>query len=284
MNYEQIYYNLISKARARASSKIEARAVLDGYSECHHIIPKCIGGTDDISNLVHLSAREHFVSHLLLTKIYPKEYKLLYACFRMLFTNHNEERLRGKTYEELKLKVYLFRKTQNKDNNEGYAISSQKQSGRTKETHEYKARHAFLLTGRTKDNNEGYARISEKTIGVPKPTVSAALAGRTKETHSYIEERAKKVSETLTGRTKETCPGRASAAKAISGRTKETHEYLAIQSERQNILPKDIRNEIVKRRNNNETFVSIHAWVISLGYEIGYTAVTHIYKREKVLQ
>lgn len=40
-----------------------------GYSEKHHIIPKCLGGSNDISNIVSLTAREHFICHLLLVKI-----------------------------------------------------------------------------------------------------------------------------------------------------------------------------------------------------------------------
>jgi hypothetical protein len=40
-----------------------------GYFEKHHVIPKCLGGSNDPSNIVHLTAREHFICHLLLVKI-----------------------------------------------------------------------------------------------------------------------------------------------------------------------------------------------------------------------
>lgn len=46
MNYEQIYNQLIDRARTR---------VLTGYKERHHITPRCIGGNDDVSNLVDLT-------------------------------------------------------------------------------------------------------------------------------------------------------------------------------------------------------------------------------------
>ena len=62
MNYSAIYDALVSKARYRN---------LTGYRESHHIIPKCMGGSDECSNLVEFTAREHFVAHRLLTKIYP---------------------------------------------------------------------------------------------------------------------------------------------------------------------------------------------------------------------
>jgi len=38
------------------------------YYERHHIIPKSLGGSDGQQNLVKLTAREHFVCHLLLVK------------------------------------------------------------------------------------------------------------------------------------------------------------------------------------------------------------------------
>jgi hypothetical protein len=41
-----------------------------GYSEQHHILPKSMGGSNNASNLVRLTGREHFVAHLLLARIY----------------------------------------------------------------------------------------------------------------------------------------------------------------------------------------------------------------------
>ena len=40
------------------------------YLEKHHIIPKSLGGTNDASNLVKFTARQHYIAHLLLYKIY----------------------------------------------------------------------------------------------------------------------------------------------------------------------------------------------------------------------
>ena len=49
------------------------------YYEKHHIIPKSIGGTNDISNLVYLTAREHFIAHWLLFKIYETSSNIKHA-------------------------------------------------------------------------------------------------------------------------------------------------------------------------------------------------------------
>jgi hypothetical protein len=59
----------------------------DGKGEKHHIIPKSCGGHPKcFTNIVHLSHREHFVCHLLLTRMFPGgEYKnkMNYALFTM---------------------------------------------------------------------------------------------------------------------------------------------------------------------------------------------------------
>lgn len=78
MNYEKHYENLILKAKNRK---------LEGYCEIHHILPKCLGGNNKKENLIKLTAREHFIAHLLLIKIYPKNYSLIKALNMMCLSN-----------------------------------------------------------------------------------------------------------------------------------------------------------------------------------------------------
>jgi hypothetical protein len=49
---------------------------LIGYKEVHHILPKSLGGSNDKSNLVELTAREHFLVHLLLCKFTKGQAKM----------------------------------------------------------------------------------------------------------------------------------------------------------------------------------------------------------------
>ena len=63
MNYKQIYNQLISKRQQETPPK-------NCYTETHHILPRCLGGTNEQTNLVKLTAREHYIAHLLLAKIY----------------------------------------------------------------------------------------------------------------------------------------------------------------------------------------------------------------------
>jgi len=58
--YKKWYDAIITKAQSRSQ-------VLS-YSEIHHILPRSLGGSDSSENLVTLSAREHFICHLLLSK------------------------------------------------------------------------------------------------------------------------------------------------------------------------------------------------------------------------
>lgn len=95
MDYVKIYEQLISRAKTR---------LLDGYVEVHHIVPKCIGGLDEESNLVALTAREHYFAHTLLVRIYPGNKRLVYALWAMSnqttsLTNRRDFKISSRTYE-----------------------------------------------------------------------------------------------------------------------------------------------------------------------------------------
>lgn len=68
-------------------------------------------------------------------------------------------------------------------------------------------------------------------------------------------------------------------AEKLRGRTKENHSGVAIISEKLNILPIELRLQIVSLRNEGRTFTSIHKDLVNNGYNIAYTTVTLIYKR-----
>lgn len=85
MNYEKIYKNLIYRAKNR---------IIDGYVEKHHIIPKCMGGSDSIENLVILTPEEHFLAHVLLVKIYPTQHNLIFAVQKMTRASRGRKKRR----------------------------------------------------------------------------------------------------------------------------------------------------------------------------------------------
>lgn len=63
MNYKRLYFTII---RNRINNPLPT----EEYGETHHIKPRSFGGLDKPNNLIHLSAREHFIVHFLLYKIY----------------------------------------------------------------------------------------------------------------------------------------------------------------------------------------------------------------------
>ena len=105
MNYEKLYKIIIENAKEEY--KNGQRFV--GYYETHHILPKSLGGTNDVSNLVKLTPREHFICHWLLVKMYDKgtneRKKMLYAFWIMRNnpTEDNERYVNSKAYEKLRI-------------------------------------------------------------------------------------------------------------------------------------------------------------------------------------
>lgn len=106
MNYEKIYNALVEKAKVRGLDKSQH----EGYFEIHHIIPRCLGGSDDKNNLVMFTGREHFIAHMLLWKAHPKNTGLMRAAFLMSsrWTSNGDKLsdncpyINSKTYEKLR--------------------------------------------------------------------------------------------------------------------------------------------------------------------------------------
>ena len=92
MNYQRLYNSIVRRGQNR---------ILEGYSEKHHIIPRCIGGTDEATNLVSLTPEEHYLCHLLLVKIHPNNIRLVKAAMFMVSSNNNVKR-NNKAYGWLK--------------------------------------------------------------------------------------------------------------------------------------------------------------------------------------
>lgn len=104
MFYEKLYYSIIERRKTD---------VPVGYSERHHIIPRSLGGSNNKANVVRLTAKEHFICHLLLTKMYPngsKEHtKMCYAFMMMQVQSPNHAGNRynsGRSYEYLRIEFY----------------------------------------------------------------------------------------------------------------------------------------------------------------------------------
>lgn len=87
MNYSKHYNTLIN--RSQLANRKKGHGI---YYELHHIIPKCLGGSNLKENLVLLTGREHFIAHQLLTRIYPDTPKLIFALHMMTVGGINQIR------------------------------------------------------------------------------------------------------------------------------------------------------------------------------------------------
>ena len=99
MDYLKTYNSLIEKAREKNPQSIGRyyQRVQDfPYYERHHIIPKCVGGKDEMGNLVYLTFRQHFIAHKLLVLIYPESKGLKCALSYVIYGNRRQ-------YKNLKL-------------------------------------------------------------------------------------------------------------------------------------------------------------------------------------
>jgi hypothetical protein len=100
--YKKIYYAIISN---RQKSKIPRNT----YYESHHIIPKSLGGGDEKLNIINLTAREHYLCHYLLTKMFKANtleyYKMLYAFHMMQCVGRKQKRYKSRLYELVRNKL-----------------------------------------------------------------------------------------------------------------------------------------------------------------------------------
>lgn len=176
MNYAKIYDALITKAIHRTTT---------GYIERHHIVPKCLGGDDEPTNIVALYPEEHYLAHLLLCKIHPGNKRLLFsALFMTTGQQSNAGRRSNKAYGWLRreyaqsmsgdnnpsrlypdiVKLAALKRTGQKRTEETRQRMSKAQRGRTF-TAETKAKMAEAARNRSPVSLETRAKLKASSSG-----------------------------------------------------------------------------------------------------------------------
>lgn len=98
MNYDHFIADLLA---TRGRKILSTEKV---YTETHHIIPRCMGGTDEEANLIELYASEHFLAHKLLAEENPDNLKLQFAFGAMGQANQGKRKdITPEQYEEARL-------------------------------------------------------------------------------------------------------------------------------------------------------------------------------------
>lgn len=194
MNKYTKYYHLIIEHRKQ-------NPPLEQYTERHHIVPRSLGGSNDPENLIDLTAREHFICHWLLTKMYTGEArgKMINALWMMRAQNPDQRRygskITGRIYENLR--------------EEYAAYISKLNTGRIQPPEE-KVKQIAAITGRKR------RPFSEEW----KLNLSKNHKSKRGFNTSHSEETRKKMSEKAKGR-KQSPETIAKKANAIRGRTQE---------------------------------------------------------------
>ena len=175
MNYKNIYNSLVLRGQLRGLDKTK----INYYTESHHVVPKSMGGSDDDSNLVLLTAREHFIAHLLLSKIHNSS-KMHYALWMMCNYADKTFKVHSKFYERARM-------------NHSKSVSKSL-TGRTR-TDEHRANLSNALKGR-RSHTEG------KFLGIEtRKKISQSLTGKIQS-----EETKRKRSESQKGKSKALYP------------------------------------------------------------------------------
>jgi hypothetical protein len=198
--YTTWYLRLVDRARTRQ---------LSGYTEKHHVIPRSLGKSDDV---VVLTAREHLICHLLLTKMYEDEakYKMQWALHRMNQKSnvHHPGRIIGtsRIYEHA-------RKSFIKSLQQPHSEKHKQNIAKALIGHKVSERSINLLVARNKQpkSNETRLRMSLASKGKPKSLEMRQKLSLSRKGRSWIDsnpsieqtqEWKRKLSKSLLGRPK----------------------------------------------------------------------------------
>lgn len=215
--YTRWYNQIVERARFR---------ITEDYTETHHIQPRSLGGTDDINNLVELTAREHFICHWLLVKMTKGEdhYKMLNALRMMRAEKHGQQRyetkITARVYESIKKEYAELQSILRSGEGNGFYGKTHTEEARRRISEankgrvqplEEKARQIAAITGRKRKpfSEEWRAKMSESKRGEKNNRYGVELS----------EETRRKIGEKIRGR-KQTDEEKARRAEANRGKVK----------------------------------------------------------------
>lgn len=109
--YTKWYFSIIAYAKQRSISA--------GYTEKHHILPKALGGSNNITNIVNLTAKEHFIVHHLLPKMLADNLLKgkMWSAFFLMHLGHTHRVTYARTYALAKEQMSIHKSVINKGEN-----------------------------------------------------------------------------------------------------------------------------------------------------------------------
>jgi len=153
VDYGAIYDKLMGRARGR---------LRHGYMERHHVLPKCMGGTNRKDNLVYLTGREHFIAHKLLVRMHPNVLGLWLALIAMGRLSEYKSKI---VASERARAAELRRSFRFSDESKKRMSKSAKARGRNSPKTEFKPGHRTWNAGLPAEQSHRYGkRHSAETI------------------------------------------------------------------------------------------------------------------------
>jgi len=199
--YEKWYKNITESAQNRVTHE---------YTETHHILPKSLGGSDSGTNLVHLTAREHFICHWLLTKIYTEgeeHWKMINAFRMMRAENPRQKRyatkITARVYSNLKEEYAVLQSEKYKGTGNGFYGKKHSEEVKTRISEANKGDKNASKRPETKK------KIAETKIGKKRESFSEEWLSNLSKNHkskqpgfngSISEETRKKIGDKIRGR------------------------------------------------------------------------------------
>jgi hypothetical protein len=166
--YTTWYSSIINKAKNRN---------INSYTENHHIIPVSVGGNNSSDNIVALSAREHYVCHLLLTKMTTGKAKKSMAYALWMMTNASSK---GQKRYKCSSKLYEIARRHFCDAQKG---------------------HLNYLLEQTPDARNKISKSMKTNLAkLTKEEMSSRLLKSFHSPESWTAERKEKISKALTGK------------------------------------------------------------------------------------
>jgi hypothetical protein len=143
-----------------------------------------MGGSNDEQNLVNLTAREHFIAHQLLVKMYPDNHKLIHAAHMMSNLQKCKKAGNSRKYEELRRlhadAVSVRHKGKTLSEEHKAKVSAARKGKKLTEKHKAKIGLAGLGKKRSEETK---AKMSAAMKGIPKTKeqISKMVATRAKK-------------------------------------------------------------------------------------------------------
>lgn len=164
MNYARIYSEFIA-------DRLTKQPVKPAYFERHHILPRCLGGGNEKSNIIRLTPEDHLFAHIVLAKIHGGRLWAAVQAMCRLVVERGDSRSRIRErikfgYIKRSLAAY-------------YGSLMAGPNGRTSDKEIYTLHH---FDGRSETGNRFEI---EAATGVDRQQISAVLLGSKKSAHGW---------------------------------------------------------------------------------------------------